>query len=438
LASESQSEIKLKKNKIAVLMLAALPGCVIWCGGALAAVEIIDARDTLDRALAGPELMGGSDAPLFDIFVRDRQAFDSNVFRLSNDVNVSTAVGPGADKQDYINSPGAGLDDQWAFGKQVVNLELRVDDNLYAQNTGLNNVSTDDRLRWNWGLGGTLSGQVGVNFMRALASFVNTDVYTRNVYQRTDYFATGRYQVGPHWAIYGGVLASDFSLAESATQGNDSRQKSIDGGFDFVTDVDDTIGIDYRYTDAHYPNEINLDNTLFLPDYTEDRARFVIKHSFSDKTAIDVGVGYMKRDYSNSQIGSFSGPTWRGALGWQPTQKTQVIVATWRNLQAYLTDQSNYYRATGESISPVWNATEKITVSVLLSHENQNYIGSTEPVPGQPSERDTVYAEVATISYLAIRSLTIEASYRHENRDSNLPLREYSDELASVGVRFQF
>lgn len=424
---------------------ALLAAAAAFCGGAWPlesdAVEIIDARDTLDRAIAGPDFIGGKDESVFDVYVADKELFDSNVFRIPSGVDVATLAGPSAAKQDHINSSSAGLDSQWVAGRQSFALDLHVDDNRFADNSDLNNVSSTDRLVWNWGLGGVLSGQVGADYLRALASFVNTDLYTRNVYQRTEVFAATRYQVGPRWALFGGILNTDYSLAQSATRGNDSHQKSGDLGVEFATSADDSIGLDYRYTDARYPNAAVLNGIEFDPDYREDRVRLLFKRALTDKTSIDLGAGYLKREYSNTTaIGAFSGIIWRGSFGWQPTDKTQLIASVWRNLQAYLTDQTNYYRATGFSISPVWLASEKISLSLLASREQQAYLGSSSNVGeiDEASRRDTVTAEQAALTYTPIRALTLDVAFRHEQRASNQQQRTYTDESASAGVRFEF
>jgi hypothetical protein len=274
--------------------------------------------------------------------------------------------------------------------------------------------------------------------LRALVPFVNATVYTRDTYQQTEYFAAARYQLGPRWSIYGGVLDAALTVDDPASRVNDSRRKSVDMGIDLATGVADSFGLDYRYTDALYPNGIVISDVSFDPDYREDRVRFLVKRMLSEKTTIDLNAGYLKRDYGNLLIGSFSGPIWRGSLGWQPRDKTNFVVSVWRELQAYLTDESNYYRGTGASIAPVWLPTEKITLTLVFSREDQNYIGSSTNDLNQTARRDTVNAQQASITYTPTRSLTFDMSYRHEQRDSNQPLRAYNDDMASVGVKFMF
>ena len=429
----------MKKANIAVLVVIALPICGFFRSTiTFAAVEIPDIQDVLDKAEAGPDLIGGVYDKSFSIYVADTERYDTNLFRLPNGTNVATLVGPNAAKQDLITSPSGGLDGQWGIGRQVVNFAFNVQDNRFSNNSNLNNVATTDKVGWNWGIGDVLTGEVGVQYLQALAGFVNATTFTRNIYSQTNYFAAGRYQLGPHWAVYGGVLESVFGLNQSTSKGNNSRSKSADMGVDFTTDVQTTFGLDYRYTDARFPNAIALSQTTFDPDFREDRVRFLYKQTLSEKTTLDVNAGFLKRNYANSVIDSFSGPIWRASLGWQPTGKTQFIVATWRNLQAYLTDQTNYYRSTGASISPQWSATDKISVSLTVSREDQSYIGTSPIALNQSARKDTVNGQVANVSYIPTHSLSFNLSYHREQRSSNQPLRTYTDGLTSASVKFAF
>jgi hypothetical protein len=429
----------LRKITFSNLITCGLPFCgLAWCALAFGAVEIPDPKDTLDKAVAGPDLIGGTGDNSFNIYAADRELYDSNVYRLPAGTNIAAVVGPGAKAHDYVNSPGAGLSGQWGIGRQIIDVELNAQDNRYSNNTNLNNISSTDRLVFNWGLGSLLSGQVGVNYLRALTGFVNATSYARNIYEQANYFAATRVQVGPRWAIYGGIENSLLGFGQNVPAGNHSSAKSGDVGFDFVTNVDDTIGLDYRYTDIRYSGGIALSSTVFAPDFRDERLRLLVKRVLTEKTSIDLSAGYLKRTYANTLIGSFKGPIWSGTVGWQPTGKTQLLASTWRNLRAYLTDQTYYYRSTGVSLSPVWNATEKINLWFLVSREGQTYIGSSPIGGGQPGRRDTVNAQVASITYNPIHALTLDFSFRHERRDSNVQLRTYTDELASAGVKFVF
>ena len=407
---------------------------------AMAAVPIVDPQDTLDQAVSGPAAIYGSGGNIYNFSVGDQERYDDNVFRLSRDADIATTVSPSASKGDYISSPTAGGTAEWSTGRQIVDLNVNVQDNLYANNTYLNNVSTTDKVAWSWGVGGALSGQVGADYLRDLVSFVNTTSYTRLIYGQQEYFASLRYQIGPRIVVYAGILDAVFSL--SGAQFNDSRSKSFDLGGELATNELNTFGLDYRYQDSRYPNTVVLETvggaTPFNPDFRQDRVRFLFKRTLTDKASLDVAVGYLKRTYGDSVIGAFSGPTWRGTVSWLPTEKTQVLLATWRDLQSYLTDQTNYYRATGVSLQPIWTPTEKVTASLTVSRTAESFIGSSVSAINEGSRTATINAQGLDVGYIPLRALTFDFSYRREQRDTNGFLRAYTDGIASASVKFVF
>jgi hypothetical protein len=177
------------------------------------AIGVPDYRDTLDRAVAIPDPKDQVDITQlqnrFTPFVADDVSYDSNIYRLPTqftDLGSLNGIGHGATRSDTDNSASAGADAEWLPGnRQTIDLDLKVDDNRYFHNSDLNNISSTDRLVWNWGLGSALSGQVGADYTRQLAGFLNTVVYSKNSLEEAEYFAAGRYQIGPRWAIFGGV-----------------------------------------------------------------------------------------------------------------------------------------------------------------------------------------------------------------------------------------
>jgi len=43
--------------------------------------------------------------------------------------------------------------------------------------------------------------------------------------QKEEYFAAARYQVGPRWAFFGGLLDSKYTLSNAQTKSNNSESK---------------------------------------------------------------------------------------------------------------------------------------------------------------------------------------------------------------------
>ena len=331
------------------------------------------------------------------------------------------------------------LDAQWLLGRrQSFDLDLRVDDNRFAHSHDLDYIGTTDRAVWNWGLGSALSGQVGADYARFLGGYVNTAVYSRDLISRSEIFAAARYQIGPRWAVFGGLLDSDYTFEHSLTY-NNSKSKAVEMGAELLTSSANKLGVDYRYTDSRYPFGIVLNGSAFDPDFPgRSGACPGDLRTFRKKTLLDINFGYLKREYSSFTIGSFNGNIGRVVFQWQPTLKTQLVATAWRELDADLTAQTDNFIAKGISAGPIWNASEKITWSATISREDRDYVGANVVTLQGPNRVDSITAEQVTFLYTATSALTFNAYAGYERRQSNLREFLYNDPRAGVSANFKF
>jgi hypothetical protein len=389
----------------------------------------------VERSSAAQGDTVADDTDRVEPYVADQETYDNNLYKQPSYINVATLISPNASRQDHINTAYAGMDAQWTLAQQTIGLNLRVNDNRFARNYQLNNNSGNADLLWNWRLGSNLSGEAGGDYTHSLANFAETLYLGRDLVDVTDYYGTARYQLGPRWAVYGGIREADTSHSAVAAQQNDSQIRSGKAGIEYATAVDNTIGWEYRYAEAHYPyGEYLLNGVPFNPDYSQNTASFLVKYVLTDKTTINASVGYLKRYYTYEPIGAFSGDIWNLSVQWQATEKTNISFTASRALQAYLTSQSDYYVATGGSISPVWVASEKLRLSLTVSSFNQNYI-TTSP---SGVRHDRINTQQASIAYGPMRDLIINVSYSYLQRNSNQAQYTFDDKLATAALTFKF
>jgi hypothetical protein len=409
-----------------------------------AAVEF---RDALDLALVPPEEVPGVErTDYLNLLVGDTLTYDNNIYLLPRSiVNLTTLPGIGSNpnRKDYIDRVTGGLDAEWLTGaRQSLDVGLDADYNRYFRNQNLNYVSSNDRVAWNWGLGDALSGKVGVDYLRLLGGFANIEVYSRDIVSRSDYFASVRYQVGPRWGIFGGLLGTDYSVSGTGAAFNNSKSGGLEAGADYTVEGN-RIGFDYRYNDSRAGNATDLNNVEIDPDYREERVRVLLRYALTEKTTFDGSAGYLKRDYPSTAIGSFAGEIWRASLQWQPTPKTQLLLGVWQQLNADLTSVTDYFRDRGVSLTPQWTASEKITFTASINHDDDSYIGTnpiggTQGAPLPQARHDQITGESASVLYTPIRAITLTAAVSHTTRDSNISQFHYNDVQGSVGVTYKF
>ncbi len=400
-------------------------------------------NDTLERALLPPSVPVNPDARSFNLFVQEQIAYDNNIFRLPSGVDIAALIGPQASREDHINTASAGLNGQWTVGRQFITLDLDADDNRFVRNDNLNNVSSTDAFKWNWILGSKLTGQIGTDYSRSLGGFYNTFVYTRDIVDQSEYFGSIRYTVGPRIALFGGILYGDTTLSDPALKVNDNQRKAVDFGLEYATAAESTLDFDYRYTDARYSHSSFLNGAAFDPDYRDETGRVTFKDMISEKTQIEALVGYLKRTYPSTAIGAFAGDIWRLTFDWHPTGKTELLIGASRDLQAYLGAQTDYFVSKAVSIAPTWIPSEKISVAVVISRDDQDFIGTNEFAINLANRRDLVNAGQVNVVYSPLvftpaRGLTFNFTLRREHRASNQAALSYDDTIGKAGFLFKF
>lgn len=371
-----------------------------------------------------------------DFFVADQFTFDDNIYKLPPNADVTTVVGPTATRQDGFNSFTLGGNGRWFSDSQTFGLDFRADDNRFVHNDSLNNISGKGNLEWDWRLASLWSGQVGVSYYRALANFADTGYYALDMVQRADYFGSIRYDVGPHWAIYGGLIGADTTHSADAEQIYDFHSKAGNAGIELATSSQNTLGIDYRFTDATFPQDYIVNGVPFDSDYKEETLRALVKYVFSPATEIDASVGYLRREYPQSSFATFSGDIWKVAVQWQPTDNWQLVLTGWRQLTAYVEAESDYFVSTGVALAPTWNVADTLSLSVGVSRENHDYIPSSPSDLTYTERQDRSTIAQGRVSYTPTSSLTFKLAVVYEKRESNDPQFQYNDTLARASVTY--
>jgi opacity protein-like surface antigen len=391
-----------------------------------------------------PDFRMATDSPItrnspnsLEFFIADQFSYDDNLYRLPSSFAVPAAAGSLATRADSFNSVTLGGNGRWFSDLQALSFDFRADDNRFIHNNSLDNVSGKGNLEWDWRLGTYWSGEAGVTYYRALADFASTGYYARDVVQREDYFGNFRYQAGPHWALYGGFIGADTSQTAAPEQLYNFNSKAGTAGIELVTSSSNTVDLEYRYTSADFPQGFVLNGAPFNPDYKEQTARVLVKYVFSAATELDASVGYLKRDYPESRFATFSGDIWRAALQWEPTDQLQWTLAGWRQLAAYVDAESDYFVSKGVSLTPTWIVTQTLKLSLTVSRENHDYIGSSPSTITLVSRRDKLTSGKAGLIYAPKDTLLFNLTCRYDKRDSNQAEFQFNDTLAAASVTFK-
>ncbi|MEP7246160.1 MAG: outer membrane beta-barrel protein [Gammaproteobacteria bacterium] len=375
----------------------------------------------------------------FAIALSEQLTQDNNLYRLPGDVNMADLVpGSNASRDDVLSRTSAIADGAWDFGKQAVALNVALDSNRYADNDDLNNTSGTGRADWNWRMGRDWSGQIGGSYGRSLSGFVNSRFFGKDLLETNDYHAGARYELTPHWSLAAKTRHGEGSHDTDARQVDNFTSQTNTFTVGYLTRRADELGLEYRNTRTSFPNEQPGGGSFSDRDYIDRAANFKINYAFTVKTSFEGSVGYLWRHYPQSVFGDFAGAVWKGTLHWEPRSKTRVELTQWQDLTAYLDAESNHFEARGTRLTLGWLVSTKLTLSLDVSRENHDYTGFDPASFDQPSRRDKLWSQQATLSYTPSQMLAFDFTYRFEKRDTNRTFYQYDDRSLSVGVSFIF
>jgi exopolysaccharide biosynthesis operon protein EpsL len=372
-----------------------------------------------------------------DYFVGAGVLYDDNLFRQPSSAQLTPGI-LGLHRDDLVERLSAGVQGSWTLARQRFELNAHADDNRFEHNDQLNNVSANAKATWDWQFGSRWSGRLGADYSRLMADFANNLILEKDLLTQRGSFAGASYLLGTRWVLNADVRwASTTHSAEiRRVENDDIRTQKF--GLEFRLSPTDSLGWNYQHSNANYSADPLSNTDLYSRNFDESASVFWLKYALGGKTDLNVQGGYLRRNYQNAAIGSYSGGTGRATLKWHPGAKTEIALTGWRDLTAYADAESNYFVTTGARIAPMWTPTDRITTSIAAAWERQNYIGSDATVFDDPMRHDTVRSAQLNAIYVPRSALELDLTYRREQRSSNRSSLTYVDNLAMLGIRVTF
>jgi hypothetical protein len=275
------------------------------------------------------------------------------------------------------------------------------------------------------------------SYNRTLADFANTLGTDRDIIESTNYSALVRWALGPRWSVSasGGRIETEHGLSRRS---NENLQADVGRvSIDYATPSFHSFGVEYRYMDAKFPNAVVAPGaSASASDYEENAALARFTYTATVRTQFRVSAGYIERERPANPEGRYSGDTWRAEIDWKPREKFSLLFAAWSELKAYTDVESDYFISDGYSLAPTWNPTEKLSLALTASYEDQEYLNTRDIELAGGQRKDDVLTGLFTFTYRPRDQLAIELSYRGSDRDSNRLNRRYDAQVAGIALRW--
>jgi exopolysaccharide biosynthesis operon protein EpsL len=399
----------------------------------------------LRMAIAAAMLGAASNASAFfddrlQVVVGETVSHDSNVFRISQSADPQATIGS-SERSDTWYNTGIGVRLDMPISRQRVLASLNWNQIRYDRFTGLNHIDRNGNVNWIWQAGNQWSGQLGYDETRTLASFNNFTGPVPNPLTTKTLSGTANFLVDPHWELQ--AIASDMRQrnALALRQPNDIDLSTLQLGVNYISNAGNRLGVNVRQEDGRHPNPELVGPFLISNDYVQRSIGVSTNWTITAKSHLLARIGHLQRDYDQFSGRDYTGTVFNAAYDWLPTAKTSVSLIAQRDISSSEDVQTAFVLVKGIALTPSYAFSDKLRLSATLSSNIRDYLGAPG-IPGASSSFagrvDHVHGAAVSLTYQAMRSLTLAASAHRETRSSNVPLLDYASNLFEISARLTF
>ena len=373
---------------------------------------------------------------------------DTNLFRLPE------SAGPQADSWRRL---GVGLRAEVPVSRQRFMFDAQVDNNKFSNFSILDNTGTRLRGTWNWELGNSLQGDLGASRERAMAGFGQVQAITSNEATQDRVFGSANYMLSPSVRLRAAGNHVRYKSSDAARALFDNEQTDAIVGADYVSGLQNSIGVQVRRSHGAFPNQqvttttgTTTTTTTINSQYEETEPSVAVHYNIGGKSSLDGRFGYTKRTHDQLPARDYHGSTGNLIFHWSPTAKTLIDTTLFRETRPFVTSgigailtsvdsTAAYVVARGIRFEPRWAVTDQVTLQVQLLDERDTYKGDPTTAAITSADReDRFRAGVIGAGWSPLRPLLLALSFERGQRTSNIPGRDFKYDAVSLNARYTF
>ena len=386
---------------------------IVMCQAAFA-----DKTDKADESHGADSL--GHFLDFTNPYVSAEFTHDSNVLRLDD-------IQPVENRGDEYVTVAAGFDSEIRRGQQQYQLLGEFNSTNYDHHTELNYNGGKAAAIWHWSANDLTTGTAGYRFTRTLRNFENEIAPRRDIDVRNEnrIYATGDRDLLDNWKV--GVRGDYGDVSYDHSTDLDIK-KAIGGlSVGYVSHAGNILGADFEYVDGSYKYVPKQNYTMYTIGPT-------LEWKFTVRTQLNGKVGYTHRTDANPSHPPYGAATGRFTLTIADAGRGSLAATAWRELSTLGDEISEYTVIDGFSLQPAWTLSNGMTVRLLGSYENRDFV----VVTGVATDRkDDVGLVSAFLDWPIGRHIKITGGISRGRRSSTRLYQDYEffqQQLQIVGT----
>ncbi len=356
-------------------------------------------------------------------------SYESNLFRLENDLDALISMGETSIHSETYQSLGVGFDLDWKQGRQRVVSRAMVSKTRFDRYTQLDYDGQDFKLEWQWQLGNYWKGNLGATQVKSLGSFREVNGLVSNTRTSENLYFTADYRFHSRWLANFRANSASTDYSALAQKPSNSEADTLGAGLYYLGHSIERIGVELRNSDGRFPGR-TLPTTL-ATGYRERGIDFIANYTATGKSRLNTRIGYIQRDNKNLAGRDYSGFEWRLDGTWFPTGKSLVGLSLFRDISNSEYAQSNHSLIDGISLNWQWQMLPKTRMQASMAWEHVDY-------DSIPARKDKVFTAGLSATYEVWRGGEISAGLQRETRDANVFLLDYTSNVLFLNTNLLF
>ncbi len=364
--------------------------------------------------------------------------YDSNLFRLSSDLDPETALGTST-TSDRISLLSAGIKLSKPYSLQRFELEATAINSRYQNFDYLDFTAANYAAAWRWKLTPSFYGNLTARQSESLNSFADYTNY-RNLNIRTDNDLRfdAQYEIDGVWRVLGGVSRAKRTNSKVFVQEGDTRSTTFDGGVRYAFPSGSSITYLLKTGLGDY---INRPQPIAAGQFDngfktlENEVRLV--WPITGKTNLDVRAAFIQREHDHYSDRDYSGGVGHVKVDWDIAGKTRLITTLARELSSYQSISSSYTQTDRLSIAPYWQIDAKTSLRFRYEYARREYLGALTETPANGRIDHLQNGQIA-LEWQPYRSFLVSTALQKDRRTSNQYAQDYDSNMINVSAQLDF
>jgi exopolysaccharide biosynthesis operon protein EpsL len=368
-----------------------------------------------------------------EVFAAENVTYDSNVFRLSKNIDAGGVIGDPKRSDDiFTTSLGFTLDVPYSLQRWQASYTWY--DANYRHFNDLDHRGYTGRAAWLWSISPELTGDLTYQQARGLASFANIQGRRPDLVTAKMAEASAAWMMTASWRLHGTVTGTETEHT-GVRAINDLEARSAETGLSYVNAQENRIGVAVRGERGKNPHETIVAGIPFDNSYDQASIGVQGRWTVTGLSRLDGRLDYTRRRYDEFSSRNYSGPTFNVTHTYTPSGKLTIATVLSRDIAPLEDITSSFVLVTGIAVKPDWAVTEKINVRPVLGYSRWEYFG--DGILSQDYEHRVKNIGVSVV-WRAARHISLSGGVGREVRTSSLVNADYKVDTAMVEAHVGF